>query len=388
MRAVKNLSLALALALLAASACSDDDDVASGSASGSASESATSAPAPTTTATTATAPPTIGGTATTVDLPTVPGVADTTQPATTAPTAPTAPGDSDTTQCAALSPGVNETTLTAGGAAHPVRIFVPSSYAASPVPVVLDWHGLGSNGPDQAAYSDYESVADAEGFIVVHPTGVADGAGGPNSWQLFPEPGGERDDLAFAGALIDELVANWCGDPMRIYSTGMSNGGFFTARLICEMSDRIAAAVSVAGTYHPEGCNPARDVPYIAIHGTEDMVVPYAGGDSVLMTEDSPDEFRVFFEQVIPEEFDEFARDAGCEANTNTDVGEDVVRHEYTGCDGDAPLIFFEVRGGGHTWPSSPLAALTAGSLGYTTDDIDATRDGWAFMSQYLLPID
>ena len=380
MRAVKNL--ALALALLAASACSDDDDVASGSSS----EPATSAPAPTTTATTATAPPTTDGAATTVDLPTVPGVADTTQPATTA------PGVSETTiastQCARLSSGVNETTLTAGGATHLVRIFAPSSYAASPVPVVLDWHGLGSNGPDQAAYSDYESVAEVEGFIVVHPTGVTDVAGGPNSWQLFPEPGRERDDLAFAGALIDELVANWCADPMRIYSTGMSNGGFFTARLICEMSDRIAAAVSVAGTYHPEGCDPARDVPYIAIHGTDDRVVPYAGGDSVLMTEDSPDEFRVFFEQVIPEEFDEFARDAGCDANINTDVGEDVVRHEYTGCDGDAPLIFYEVQGGGHTWPSTPLAALTAGSLGYTTDDIDATRDGWAFMSQYRLPMD
>ena len=167
------------VALLAASACSDDDDLASGSAS----ESATSAPAPTTTATAA---PTTGGAATTVDLPTVPGVADTTQPATTA------AGVSDTTiastQCATLTSGVNETTLTAGGATHPVRIFVPSSYAASPVPVVLDWHGLGSNGPDQAAYSDYESVAEAEGFIVVHPTGVTDVPGGPNSWQLFPGP--------------------------------------------------------------------------------------------------------------------------------------------------------------------------------------------------------
>ena len=189
-------------------------------------------------------------------------------------------------------------------------------------------------------------------------------------------------------ALIDELVANWCADPARVYSTGMSNGGFFTARLICEMADRIAAAVSVAGTYHPDSCHPARDVPYIAIHGTDDKVVPYAGGDSTLMTADSPEELRVFFEQVIPEEFDEFALDAGCDATVDSDVGEDVIRHEYTGCDGDTPMIFYEVRGGGHTWPSSPMAALTEGALGYTTDDIDATRDGWAFMSQFTLPTD
>ena len=153
--------------------------------------------------------------------------------------------------CPSLTMGVNEITFTGGGVAHPVRIFVPSVYAGAPLPVVIDWHGLGSNGPQQAMYSGYEAVAESEGFIVVHPTGVADAAGGANSWQLFPAPGRQRDDLAFAGALIDELVANWCVDRARVYSTGMSNGGFFTARLICEMADRIAAGVSVAGTFHP-----------------------------------------------------------------------------------------------------------------------------------------
>jgi len=270
---------------------------------------------------------------------------------------------------------------------HPVRIFMPSSLAGSLAPLVLDWHGLGSNGPDQAMYSDYEAVAEEQGFIVVHPTGLADSPGGANSWQLFSNPGSERDDVAFAGALIDELIANWCADPARVYSTGMSNGGFFTARLICEMADRIAAAVSVAGTYHPESCQPARTVPYMAIHGTADKVVPYfGGGESILSGADSDPSLRVFFEQVMPAEFAEFAANAGCDATTtDTPIGDDVIRHEYTGCDGGTPMIFDEVQDGGHTWPSSPLAALTEGALGYTTDDIDATRDGWAFMSQFTL---
>jgi polyhydroxybutyrate depolymerase len=142
----------------------------------------------------------------------------------------------------------------------------------------------------------------------------------------------------------------------------------------------------VAGTYHPDSCTPVRVVPYIAIHGTDDRVVPYFGGDSTLMTSDAPDEVRVFFERVIPDEFGEFAADAGCDGAVTGDVGADVIRHEYTGCDGDGPLIFYEVRGGGHTWPSSPMAALTEGALGYTTHAIDATRDGWAFMSQYRVP--
>ena len=103
-----------------------------------------------------------------------------------------------------------------------------------------------------------EALAEAERFIAVHPTGVPAEGDTRNSWQLASSPGdGSRDDVAFADSLIDELIANWCADPDRIYSIGMSNGGFFTARLVCEMADRLAAAVSVAGLYHPDGCSPS-----------------------------------------------------------------------------------------------------------------------------------
>lgn len=371
----------LLVTVLLLAACSADDDAApSTPASTFVSGSAGTDEPPT---------PTTNGVSTTTVAPTTrvettqaETTEETTQVQTTAPAVSTAAPP----QCPSLAKGVSDTTLTAGGETHDVRVFVPSTYAESPLPVVIDWHGLDSDGPTQAFYSDYEAVAEAEGFIVVHPTGVADAAGGPNSWQLFPSPGGGRDDLAFAGALIDELTTNWCADPARVYSTGMSNGGFFTARLICEMADRIAAAVSVAGTYHPDSCHPARDVPYLAIHGTDDKVVPYLGGESTLAGADSDPALRVFFQQVIPDEFAEFATDAGCDPTTvDTDVGNDVIQHAYAGCEANTPMIFDEVQGGGHTWPSSPLASFTEGALGYTTDDIDATRDGWAFVSQFTL---
>ena len=120
----------------------------------------------------------------------------------------------------------------------------------------------------------------------------------------------------------------------------MSNGGFFTARLVCEMSDRIAAAVSVAGLYHPPECTPARAVPYQGIHGTDDEIVPFNGsGESALLAPDSPPQWRVFFEQVIPDEFAEFAADAGCEApTTGTPVGDDVVRYDYSNCEDTTPM--------------------------------------------------
>ena len=143
---------------------------------------------------------------------------------------------------------------------------------------MLNWHGLGSNGPEQAVFSGYETLAEEEGFIVVHPTGLGVD-GGPQlvAAQRVRQRRGATIS-SFADALIDTVVDDWCGDPDRIYSTGMSNGGLFTAVLVCERADRIAAAVSVAGLTHADGCDPARAVPYLAFHGTDDDVVPFAGG--------------------------------------------------------------------------------------------------------------
>jgi polyhydroxybutyrate depolymerase len=318
---------------------------------------------------------------------------DSAGPGSTAPAPTTAPVPTTTavtttepaTTCRLLALGVNEVELRVGGAVHQVRIFVPPGFAGEPLPTVLNWHGLGSDGPQQAVFTGYEALAAAEGFIVVHPTGVPSPGTDGNSWELADDQDPGRDDIAFANALIDTLIDDWCADPRRIYSTGMSNGGYFTARLLCEIADRIAAASSVAGTFHPVGCAPVRPVSYLAFHGTDDLVVPFDGsGESVLVSGDDP-VLRAFFSQVMPDEFGEFAADAGCRRRPKrSTVGTDVVRHRYVNCDGDASLVFFEITGGGHTWPSSPLADQVS-ALGYTTDDVDATADSWAFFEGYTL---
>jgi polyhydroxybutyrate depolymerase len=292
---------------------------------------------------------------------------------------------STTPVCSDLAVGVSEFTLTAGGADHPVRVFVPSTYAGAPVPLVVNWHGLGGNGPDQAAVTRYEELAESEGFIAVHPTGVPAAGDSRNSWQLAPTPG-ERDDVRFADDLLDRLIADWCVDANRVYSTGMSNGGFFTARLVCEMADRLAAASSVAGLYHVDDCAPSRPVPYLAYHGTADTVVPFDGdGQSVLLGAGSDPALRVFFEQVMPDEFAEFAADAGCDPTpTSTPIG-DVIRYDYAGCADDTPMSFFEVTGGGHTWPNWPIADAVGALFGYTTTAVDATVDSWEFFEQHTL---
>jgi polyhydroxybutyrate depolymerase len=248
--------------------------------------------------------------------------------------------------------------------------------------VVLNWHGLGSDGHEQATVTRYEALAEIEGFIVVHPTGVPDPGLTENSWEVFDDQDPGRDDLAFAGALIDHVLRNYCTDPDRVYSTGMSNGGFFTARLICERADVIAAGVSVAGTYHPDDCFPSRDVPYRAYHGTADQYVPIDGVGSLLLQWNQDPLFVAFITQVPPEEFGEFAGDAGCRTSTTQKTHRYVRTTSYTDCRTSAPLEFLTLDGAEHSWPG--VQNWQPGDPVINTS-VDATEDGWDFMKQFSL---
>ncbi len=88
--------------------------------------------------------------------------------------------------------------------------------------------------------------------------------------------------MSFFNQLSDYMVANYSVDTTKIYATGISNGGFMSSRLGCELSNRIAAiavdAATMEATTIAPNCNPGRPVPVIYIHGTTDPLVPFTGG--------------------------------------------------------------------------------------------------------------
>lgn len=276
--------------------------------------------------------------------------------------------------CTAVAVGSQEIPVFGGGVDHLVQIQIPKTFRGARSATVIDFHGLGSTGAEQAVLSGYPALADEKGFIVVHPTGVPSGGDARAGWQLTTSPPDDtHDDIAFVGALIDELVANWCADEGRIYVTGMSNGGFFASRLVCEMADRIAAAVSVAGLNHPDTCAPTRSVPFAAFHGTADDFVPFNGNGQTVLGDPANLPVELFTSN-IPAEFAEFAAAAGCSPDPiDTPFGTTAVRHSYEGCAGGATYAFVELIGGGHVWPRA------------TDWPLDATIDGWAFMSQFAI---
>ena len=79
------------------------------------------------------------------------------------------------------------------------------------------------------------------------------------------------DDVGFTNALMDTLISQYNIDQSRIYACGMSNGGYMSFLLGCQLSHRVAAIASITGSMTLStfnNCNHQRPVPVLQIHGT------------------------------------------------------------------------------------------------------------------------
>lgn len=171
-------------------------------------------------------------------------------------------------------------TITHDGMQRSYILYLPKSYAGNvPFPLVFNFHGYTSNAQAQMNYGDFRPVADTGNFLVVHPQGTL--FNGNTHWNVGGWTlGSQTDDVDFTRVLIDSLSANYNIDMDRVYATGMSNGGFLSYLLGCQLSSKIAAVASVTGSMTPQTfspCNPGHPMPSLQIHGTIDDVIPYGG---------------------------------------------------------------------------------------------------------------
>lgn len=306
---------------------------------------------------------------------------------------PEVPVVPDRTSCSGLTlgPGDHTFTLTHQGRTRTYRVHIPPQYdATKPTPTVLNFHGYASNELEQEALSQVSTVADAEGFIAVHPRGLNypeaagtapdSGTDDTRSWNAGGCCGPAQivgvDDVGFVDAMLSELSAKACVDSKRIFSTGLSNGGFFSYRLACERSQLIAAIAPVAGMEGLTPCSPRRPVPVLHFHGTADNTISYNGGSIPFGSAYPP----------APESVARWAQRNGCDGPlVETYRQGDSTCRTHTGCEPEAAsATLCTVEGGGHTWPGG-LIPPEAG-LGYTTKDLDATREAWRFFQAHPRP--
>ena len=245
-------------------------------------------------------------------------------------------------------------------------LYVPAMYNASnPTPLVFNFHGYTSNANDQMWYGDFRSIADTAGFIIAHPMGTLDNSG--NTHFNVGWGGSSVDDIGFTSALIDSISAAYSINLNRVYSTGMSNGGYFSYHLACNLSTKIAAIASVTGTmsqFTYNNCNPQHPTPVMEIHGTADAVVDYSSIPNVM-------DYWVIYNQCDTQSvFTPMP-------NINTLDGCTAEHFVWQNGLNGVEVEHFKIVDGGHTWPGTVFPSSG------TNYDINASVEIWRFFSKY-----
>jgi len=185
----------------------------------------------------------------------------------------------------ALKAGDTSQTLRVGSVNRSFVLHVPTTYDGSkPVPLVVDFHGLGGSGMSELQNSPYPAVTDPEGVVMAFPDGLKGPLG--TAWNVGPCCVADVDDLGFTRALVAQVQNMACIDPRRVYAVGVLTGGGMVYDLACQTADIFAAVAPAAFDLLQENvddCIPRRSISEISFRGTADPRVPYAGGLSALV---------------------------------------------------------------------------------------------------------
>jgi polyhydroxybutyrate depolymerase len=272
----------------------------------------------------------------------------------------------------AAAPAGGPRTLRVNGVERTYLLDVPQSYRpGTQTPLVMVFHGAGGSGRRMAPHTGFSRLAAREGFVAVYPDGLG------RRWNDGRSAVAPQDDVGFVKALLDTLERELSLDSTRVYAAGISNGAMFSYRLACELPGVFAAIAPVAGATPAnlaESCGRTAPVSVLAIQGTADPLLPYAGGGvgGVLSAAES-----IAF----------WARVAGCgEAPAVTDEpdrvrdGTRVRVTAYSGCRDGRAVELYTIQDGGHTWPGGPPVGR---SVGRVSREIDATALIWEFFARH-----
>jgi polyhydroxybutyrate depolymerase len=244
--------------------------------------------------------------------------------------------------------------------------------------LIIALHGGFGSATNLEEQSGLSKKADAEKFIVVYPEGIKSIPLGIRTWNAGWCCGYasnvNSDDIGFIAALLDSLENHVNIDTDRIYATGMSNGGFLTYRLSCELSERIAAFAPVAASMSMPECKPLISVPIIHFHSFLDTSIPYLGGVGGGVS----DHYNPPADSV----HNAFSSHNNCNITNDTILTTELYTYiEWSDCDCNKEIHYYITEDGGHSWPGGTQTKVGDS----TSKHINATDLMWEFFQQYTL---
>ncbi|MEE3197730.1 MAG: META domain-containing protein [Pseudomonadota bacterium] len=257
------------------------------------------------------------------------------------------------------------------GVAREYILYVPQSYDGDKdVPLLFNFHGYSSNAEGHhRGRADFRDLAEKENFILVVPQGSL--FEGVTHWNVGANKTRQStaDDIGFTNALIEKITSEYRVDSERIYSTGMSNGGYMSYHLACLLSEKIAAIASVTGSMTPttfDSCSPIHPTSILQIHGTADSSVPYEGANWTLPIDEVLKYWSTY------NDCDSLPTISSLSDQNSDGLASNVISH--SNCRRQVSVQLYKMKGMGHQWPEIEIGS-----------DISATQVIWGFLSKYNL---
>jgi poly(hydroxyalkanoate) depolymerase family esterase len=165
----------------------------------------------------------------------------------------TAPSASARTEAADVVPTATLTDVTDFGT-NPsnlrMYLYVPESVTANPA-VLVAVHWCTGSGPDMYNGTEYDTLADQYGFVVLYPSVTRSSKCFDVASPQALKRGGGSDPVGIK-SMIDWTTRTYHADTSRIFATGISSGAMMTNVLLGDYPDVFAAGAAFAGV--PFGC--------------------------------------------------------------------------------------------------------------------------------------
>ncbi|WP_026930772.1 extracellular catalytic domain type 1 short-chain-length polyhydroxyalkanoate depolymerase [Glycomyces tenuis] len=255
-----------------------------------------------------------------------------------------------------------------------MHIYVPDSRPDDPA-VLVAMHGCGGSGTGFYSGSEFASLADQYGFIVIYPTATKQTAMG-NCFDVWSEASKRRgggSDPASIVSMVTYAEQQYGADPQRVYVTGSSSGGMETNALLALYPDVFAAGSVFMGV--PFACfeNEADFPPQTSqcVNGGKDET-PQEWGEAVRQAYPGysgprprvqlwhGDQDPLVPYQLLQEEVDQWTNVFGLSQNpTSTDQpGPNWNRRNFADASGTVQVEAITAVGAGHSLPQGGMARL------------------------------
>ena len=257
-------------------------------------------------------------------------------------------------------------TITVGSGIRKTYTYIPVNVEKSPA-LVISLHGLNQDPEYQQKQTQWNAMADKEGFIVTYPLG---------NNKMWDTNG--TSDVKFVETVIKEMINQHHVDKNRIYLSGFSMGSWLGYHCLETLGDKIAAFGPVSGVDIGKQPKANRKVPIMHIHGTGDDVFKYTG-DPSHMAGGYPS---------IEEYVKKWAAYEGCDANNPQVVRPypssrktaNATRTIYNNVNDDVEVNLISIDGKGHWHSNDP-------------NGVNSTQELWNFfkfhqLNQHSVPVE